>query len=400
MNARYYRDLLGQPHRLERMDAAIRAVVGEGDVVVEIGTGVGTYALMAVRAGAERVYALEPDRIGEAARQIVRANGMEERIVLLQGRAEEIALPEPADVLITEDFGPLFYEGHINELLLGVRRRFLKPGGRAIPHRVELAAAPWGGPAPVPGPEPPEGTLRDERWQLRAGSGDLDLSDIRGLDLSVLEGLAANTPDPGGIPPGGLMAEPEILLGWELAAMETGSYRGEASWRIERKGAIWGLGLWMEMELAPGIVYSNAPDRGETSWGQAHLPVTPSLEVEVGERVRGAVSARSDPVGRVWWSWELSTEGPEEEVREGNTFRSLPMEHRRLHLAREQRLPLSPWAAADAFLLERLTRASLEEAAREAAETFPDLFRDSDHAQGRAVRLRERYLELPPEEVP
>jgi len=374
--------------------------VGEGDVVAEIGTGVGTYALMAVRAGAERVYALEPDRIGEAARQIVRANGMEERIVLLQGRAEEIALPEPVDVLITEDFGPLFYEGHLNELLLGVRRRFLKPEGRTIPHRVELAAAPWGGPAPDPGPRLPEGTLRDVRWELRAGSGDLDLSDIRGLDLSVLEGLAANTPDPSGVPPGGLLAGPEILLGWDLADMRPGSFRGEASWSLERAGAIWGLGLWMEMELAPGIVYSNAPDRQETSWGQAHLPLTPSLEVEAGERVRGSVAARSDPSGRVWWSWGLAVEGRAEEVREGNTFRSLPMLDRRRRLLRDRRLPLSPWASADAFLLERLTRRSLEEAAGEAAETFPDLFRDPDHAQARAVRLRERYLELPPEEVP
>ncbi|MFO7768088.1 MAG: hypothetical protein R6W82_03905 [bacterium] len=398
MNARYYRALLGQPRRLAVMDGAIRACVEEGDVVVEVGTGVGTYALMAARAGASVVYAVEPGRVSEAARRIVRANGMEDRVVFLKGRGEEVELPEPADVLITEDFSPWFYDGHLNELLLQARPRLLKPSGRTLPRRVGLEAVPWGGPPPSPPDPPPAGTVHDPRWRLRAGGGDLDLEDVQGLDLSLMEGLAANALDPGGIPPEGPLSEPVTLMEWDLAVMEEGSYEGEGRWTIRRDGRIWGLGLWMEIEWAPGRAYSNAPESGEASWGQGHLPVTPPLEVREGAVVRGGAAARSDPSGRVWWSWHLRVEGEEERVREGNTFRSLPLEERRRGLARDRRLPLSRWAAADAFLLEQLTRSTLGEAARAAAASFPGLFRDTDHAEGRAARLRERYLQLPAEE--
>ncbi len=400
MNPRYYRALLGQPRRLALMDAAIRQTVREGDVVVEVGTGVGTYALMAARAGAGHVYAIEPDRVAEAARRIIRENGFSDRITLLQGKGEEVAPPQTADVLITEDFSPWFLDGHLNEILLQTRSRLLKPSGRTVPHRVELAALPWGGPAPGTERPAPPGTIPDPRWELRAGGDDLDLGDIEGLDLSMLEDLAVSSLDPGGIPPGGAIAGAETLLGWELAVMGPGDAEGEASWTAERDGEVWGLGVWMEMELAPGLVYGNAPDQQEASWGQGHLPLTPRLEVRAGQRLRGGVRARSDPSGRVWWSWHLRIEGEEESLREGNTFRSLPLEERRRQLGREGRLPLSPWAAADALLLETLTRTGLQEAAARALEAYPDLFRDGVHAEARAARLRERYLQLPPEEGP
>ncbi len=110
MDPLYYRRLLAQPERLSKMNQAIRAAVKPGDVVVDIGTGIGTYAVMAVRAGASRVYALEPDRVADVAARVFEVNGVRDRVVLLRQRADETDLPEQADLIITEDFVPWFFD--------------------------------------------------------------------------------------------------------------------------------------------------------------------------------------------------------------------------------------------------------------------------------------------------
>jgi hypothetical protein len=54
--ALYYQDMIGDTRRMARYRAAIEAVVRPGDVVADLGTGLGVLAMMAVQAGAARVY--------------------------------------------------------------------------------------------------------------------------------------------------------------------------------------------------------------------------------------------------------------------------------------------------------------------------------------------------------
>jgi type II protein arginine methyltransferase len=59
---------------------AINLAVEDGSFVVEIGTGSGLLAMMAVKAGAGRVLACESSKtIAEAARQVISANGLEKK---------------------------------------------------------------------------------------------------------------------------------------------------------------------------------------------------------------------------------------------------------------------------------------------------------------------------------
>lgn len=381
------------------MAGAIAAVVRQGDVVVEVGTGLGTYAIMAVQAGAARVYAIEPGRIADLTARVLAANDGEDRVRLLRGRVEEVRLPEQADVLITEDFAPWFFDRHLHEILLFARDRLVKEGGRTIPERIRLQAAPWGGPPPEP--EPSSGESRDRRWHNRAGSPDLDLGLVEGIDFGELVELISNTPDDGGIPPGGLLAPARDLVEWDLATLKPGVWHGSGEWEIGRNGTIWGLGAWMEMKLADGIEYSNAPQAPEASWGQGHFPVDPPLEVTAGDVLSGRMEARSDPHGEVWWRWMLEVKGRPSMRREGNTFRALPLDPERSRaLAGYGRLPVSPWAAVDALLLTQLADHPVEQAARQAFETFPELFGEASGAVRRAARLRETYLasEFDPDE--
>lgn len=388
MNPHYYRQLLSQPQRLAAMRAAIEASVRSGDVVVEVGTGLGTYAIWAARAGASRVYAIEPARVADVAARVLAASGEGETIRLLRGRVEEVELPERADVLITEDFTPWFFDQHLHDILLYVRERVLAEGGRVIPGRVVLQAAPWGGPPP-----PEEDSSETSLWKHRAGSEGADLHDVEGIDFTALHELVRNMPDAAGIPEGGLLAPACDLFDWDLARVRPGVHHARGEWEVEREGSVWGIGVWALLHLSPGISYSNAPGAGEMSWGQGHFPVDPPLEVGKGTRLLGDMEARSDPNGRVWWRWRLEAAGSAAPAREGNTFRALPIDEGRVSaLSAHGRIPLSRWAAVDAFLLTALEEHPLEEAARLAVDAFPGLLRDEGMARRRAARIREPYV--------
>jgi hypothetical protein len=213
------------------------------------------------------------------------------------------------------------------------------------------------------------------------------------IDFSPLESLAVNTPDPHGIPPGGPLAGGRDLFVWDLTLLEPGSFSSEAEWETERAGSIWGIGVWMDMELWDGVRYNNAPGEREVSWGQGHFPLTSPLEVGKGALIKAVIDTRTDPAGMVWWNWKVWTETDMSDVREGNSFSALPMSDERRRILQEQgRLPVSRWAEVDAYLLNKLAEMSLADAAADAFGKYPDLLGDIARAKRRASSLRERYL--------
>ena len=75
----------------------------------------------------------------EKARQIVAANGMSDKITLLQGKMEEVVLPYPkVDIIISEWMGYfLLYESMLDTVLYA-RDTYLVPDGKIFPDRATL----------------------------------------------------------------------------------------------------------------------------------------------------------------------------------------------------------------------------------------------------------------------
>ncbi len=89
--------------RTQAFAAAIAKTVRPGDVVVDMGAGSGVLAMLAARGGAKRVYAVEFDRNNIVTLEgIFRANGLADKITLVQGDVCKVALPEKVDVIIGE----------------------------------------------------------------------------------------------------------------------------------------------------------------------------------------------------------------------------------------------------------------------------------------------------------
>jgi len=138
----WYRDLLNEAPRIELFQRAIHQVVKPGDIVVELGTGLGTYAFFAAQAGAKKVYAIEQDHIIHLAQQIAQRNGLAGQVEFMKGHSLEIQLPEPADVLIFEDFDPFLSRWELDVILLDAIQRHLKPSGILMPRKLWLNIVP------------------------------------------------------------------------------------------------------------------------------------------------------------------------------------------------------------------------------------------------------------------
>ena len=72
-------------------------------VVLDVGCGTGILCMFAAKAGAKLVIGVDMSDIILQARQIVKDNGLEDKITLLQGKMEEVQLPVPkVDIIISE----------------------------------------------------------------------------------------------------------------------------------------------------------------------------------------------------------------------------------------------------------------------------------------------------------
>ncbi len=120
----------------------IREVVQSGDIVVDVGTGTGILAIAAAEAGARHVYAIEASGIGKLAGKIFKANGVANRITLIEGWSTQINLPELADVMISEMIGNEPLAENVLEITTDAIKRLLKPNARLIPRKIKIFGLP------------------------------------------------------------------------------------------------------------------------------------------------------------------------------------------------------------------------------------------------------------------
>ncbi len=116
---------------------AVERCVEPGDRVLDVGTGSGILALLAARAGASRVLAIEiaPD-LAAVARANAEANGLGDVVEVVEADATAIELDEQFDVVTMEllDTG-LVAEHQVHAMNRLHERGNLAPGARVLPRR-------------------------------------------------------------------------------------------------------------------------------------------------------------------------------------------------------------------------------------------------------------------------
>ncbi len=374
-----YRGMASDAVRVGAFRRAIESVVRPGDVVVDVGCGLGTYAVFAARAGARKVYAIEREHIVITARQIARDNGCADRIEFICADALDVKLPERADVAIFEDFSATFVEPETERLIRAVQRRMLKPGGRIIPSTVDVFAAPVHCRALY---------ARIDQW------GDTGQK-AHGVDFSATREMAMNCIHRAGLRAAELAAMPKRAHHIDFAAKTAFGFDARLSFHARRAAVLHGLAVWFEARLAPRVRLSNSPLAPATLWGQGLLPLVQPVKAGKGSLIAVDLAARpSRDSGRVWWQWAVRTSGGE---ADGTTFRSFPTTLTALEAgSRTHRPLLSVEAEMVRCALSSLKRGcTILGLARVLRRRFPRWFPTLRNAVSRAGEYALRYGRRP-----
>lgn len=96
----YHRMMLEDLTKMDAYARAVREVVRPGDIVLDVGAGTGVLSMLAARAGAARVHAVESMPVAELATELVAANGLADLVQVHRADLVEMARLEPVDRVI------------------------------------------------------------------------------------------------------------------------------------------------------------------------------------------------------------------------------------------------------------------------------------------------------------
>eukprot|EP00747_Dinoflagellata_sp_TGD_P168234 gnl/TRDRNA2_/TRDRNA2_194135_c0_seq1.p1 gnl/TRDRNA2_/TRDRNA2_194135_c0~~gnl/TRDRNA2_/TRDRNA2_194135_c0_seq1.p1 ORF type:complete len:406 (+),score=73.72 gnl/TRDRNA2_/TRDRNA2_194135_c0_seq1:61-1218(+) len=140
-------DMLEDQHRTGQYFNAIMSnpKCFEGKTVLDVGAGTCMLAIMAARAGAKQVFAIEATDMAARGRRIVEANGLAGVITVIQGTLETTDLPCKVDLIVSEWMGYLLLRESMLDTVLIARDKYLKPGGSLWPSHATLYLSPISG---------------------------------------------------------------------------------------------------------------------------------------------------------------------------------------------------------------------------------------------------------------
>lgn len=137
--------------RTKAYEAAIqRRLKGIQDaIVVDIGTGaLALLAIMAAKAGAKKVYAIEINpAAAQLAKKEVQKQKLQDVIEVIEGDSMQVDLPGKADLIVSELLGSIATQEGVEPIIKDAQKRFLKNpdsdiAAQMIPARVETGIAP------------------------------------------------------------------------------------------------------------------------------------------------------------------------------------------------------------------------------------------------------------------
>lgn len=273
--------------RMSAYERAIEQLVKPGSVVLDIGAGTGILSLLAARAGARRVIAVEPNPAVQLLPLLAKENGLADRIEVHRAKTSDITLDEPADVVVSDLRGAFpLHEAHL-DILRDARARLLKPSGVITPKMDELRVA----------------GFESESAYQRVAAAWKPFDQI-GLSSKTIRHSAVNATyfDHERMTSNEVVTTAETWGRVVYGEAFGESVEGTVKLRAIRPGTLHGLACWFRATVADGISYENAPG-SVTAYSRVLLPLEEPVtlreddEVEVTMRV----SVRGDR-----WAWDTS----------------------------------------------------------------------------------------------
>jgi protein arginine N-methyltransferase 1 len=271
----YHARLVGDLHRMDAFERAIRRLVRPGDVVLDVGCGTGILAMLAARRGA-RVHAVESMQVAHLARSLVAHNRLDIQVHHADVRALEPI--EPVDLVVSDFLGCFLVDDRMLPVIAAAQR-WLKPGGRFCPSEVRLWVAPAG----------------DFALQ-----NDVFSEPFYGVDLSPAIGEGLRECTRGNLTPSSLMAEPQGYHTY--ITPHATAFDQTLHFTFARAGRLRALAGWFEAQLAGDVILTTRPGH-ETHWMQ-HLFPLPATDVAAGHSLEIRLWLADDA-----WHWSGAIAG-------------------------------------------------------------------------------------------
>ena len=276
--------------RLTQYERAIAAVVRQGDVVLDLGTGSGLLAVLACRAGARRVYAIEASDAVQMGTLLTSTTEFAERIEFVHATSQKVALSEQVDVIVGDIHDTFGFQPGGLASIMDVRDRLLKPGGTLIPQATELMIAPL------------------EAAALYAREIDVWNGCVHGVGLSSIRPFAVSHVHPGRFDSDQLLSPAAAIGTLDLARATSLHFSGSAVTTIHRDGIAHGLCGCFVTTLAGDIRMGNVPgDSSTTNFAQAFFPFDQPVSVAAGDEVSISIDSHDGHIAR--WRAAISRGG-------------------------------------------------------------------------------------------
>ena len=296
----YYAQLANQQHMLEdttRTGAYQWAVTRNREdfadkVVVDVGAGTGILSILAAQAGARRVFAVEASPMAEHARSLIAANGFADTIEVIHGRIEEIDLPEPADLLISEPMGVFLLHERMLESFITARERWLHSEGKMFPGRASLFVAPFS----------------DSYLHSSTMTKALfwEQPNFFGFDLTSLAAVARqqhfSQPVVGPVAPAAIQTEAVAhdLDFQSVRANDLQQIRIDLDFTVTSSTVIHGLAGWFDVTFAgstESVRLDTSPTSPRTHWYQTRFLFEQPIALQEGASLDGSITLTANERG-------------------------------------------------------------------------------------------------------
>lgn len=282
--------------RIDAYANAIAQSVRPSDVVVDLGAGTGILSILAAKAGARHVYAVERGSIASLAEDVIRRNGCADRITVLREDARTVILPEPPSLIVTETIGDYGFDEEISQLVRVIRRQ-CQDQVRVIPESLSVHLALM------------------ESTQLEAAFQQL--SNGMPVALGALAERLAHRPIKTRVRNDQIVSHDVVF--WRGALAEDAPRESsDVTFELTRDARVSGIALWFSAEMGNGLHLGSGPFSSEVHWKMPVFPIVPALEVRRGDELSGRLQLRSSGAGPLP-AWSLSSPT---ESRTGDVLRS------------------------------------------------------------------------------
>ncbi|EDV23439.1 uncharacterized protein TRIADDRAFT_1535, partial [Trichoplax adhaerens] len=256
----------------------------QNKVVLDVGAGSGILSFFAVQAGARKVYAVEASSIAIHAENLIHSNQLSPKIQIVKGRIEEIEIPEPIDMIISEPMGYMLFNERMLETFLHAKK-WLKSDGLIFPTIANLYFAPFSDESLYI-----EQSCKANFWHQRAFYG-IDLTSLQQTALSeIFRQPIVDTFDVRL-----LLSRPSCYTTDFRTTDETDLHNIHIPYSISivTTGIMHGLAFWFDVEFAgsaTSIWLSTAPHEPLTHWYQVRCLFRSPLFVRAGDVITGHIS--------------------------------------------------------------------------------------------------------------